>query len=110
MNFIFIALALTFLGHFFPGHANQLIHSEQNDELKALSGMKKFKVITLLPLFEKVDQKMIYDAMTECFKKYGRVVTSDKKTGFQDLLELDTKDPICFFFDQQIRRPNRSFL
>jgi hypothetical protein len=67
------------------------------DEAFLLTGFHKFKVITLLPFFERVDQKIIYDKMAESFKKYGQVIVSEKKSVFQSLLQLDTSDPICFF-------------
>jgi hypothetical protein len=69
----------------------------ENEEAYLLMGFQKFKVIALLPFFEKVDQKIIYDTMAEAFKKYGQVVVSEKKSVFQSLLQLDTQDPICFF-------------
>jgi hypothetical protein len=73
----------------------------ESEEVRVLAGFQKFKVIALLPFFERVDQKVIYDAMAESFKKYGQVIISEKKSMFQSLLQLDAHDPICFFaFDK----------
>jgi hypothetical protein len=69
----------------------------ENQEAHILRGFQKFQVITLLPFFEKIDRKIIYDTMAESFKKYGQVVISEKTSMFQNLLQLDAHDPICFF-------------
>lgn len=68
-----------------------------NEQVRVLTGFQKFKVVTLLPFFERVDRKVIFDTMAESFKKYGQVVVSEKKSMFQSLIQLDAQDPICFF-------------
>lgn len=72
-------------------------NEQKLEEARVLAGVQKFKVITLLPFFEKIDRKVIYDTMAESFQKYGQVVITEKKSIFQSLLQLDTHDPICFF-------------
>jgi hypothetical protein len=69
----------------------------EEDTTRVLGRFQKFKVVTLLPFFERIDQKVIYETMTESFKKYGQVIVSEKKSMFQSLLQLDAQDPVCFF-------------
>lgn len=70
--------------------------SSKREEVSTLSGFHEFKVITLLPFFEKLNRKLIYDANENSLKKHGQAIVSEKVSIFQSLLQTKQEDTVLF--------------
>jgi len=68
----------------------------KREEISALAGFHEFKVITLLPFFEKMNRKLIYEAIENSLKIHGQVTVSDKVSIFQSLLQAKQEDTVLF--------------
>lgn len=68
----------------------------KKEELSALAGFHEFKVITILPFFEKMNRKLIYDAIENSLKKQGQVIASEKVSIVQSLLQAKQEDTVLF--------------
>lgn len=66
------------------------------EEVSALAGFHEFKVITMLPFFEKMNRKLIYDAIENSLKIHGRITVSEKVSIFQSLLQAKQEDTVLF--------------
>ena len=68
----------------------------KREEVSALAGFHEFKVITMLPFFEKMNRKLIYDAIENSLKIHGRITVSEKVSIFQSLLQAKQEDTVLF--------------